>query len=104
MKKVLSLLVLALLGTNILWARDFFSATSPSGHTLYYVIEGGFAHVTHPRGDYYFDEYYNDPWNSKGPRPTGALEIPTRVTYNRNNYSVVSIGRQAFVTLVRPLH
>lgn len=94
MKKVLSLLVLALLGTNILWARDFFSATSPSGHTLYYVIEGGVAHVTHPRGDFYFNIRFENPWNGKG--PTGALEIPARVTYNGNNYSVVSIGLQAF--------
>ena len=94
MKKVLSLLVLALLGTNILWARDFFSATSPSGHTLYYLIEGGVAHVTHPRGDSYFNKRFENPWNGKG--PTGALEIPARVTYNGNNYSVVSIGLQAF--------
>ena len=96
MKKVLSLLVLALLGTNVLWAWDFFSATSPSGHTLYYVIEGGFAHVTHPQGDCCFDEYLDDPWDGKGPRPTGALEIPASVTINGNNYSVVSIGGQAF--------
>ena len=94
MKKVLSLLVLALLGTNVLWAWDLFSATSPSGHTLYYVIEGGFAHVTHPGVDSYFDIRYDNPWNGKG--PTGALEIPASVTYNGNNYSVVSIGQQAF--------
>ena len=94
MKKVLSLLVLALLGTNVLWAWDFFSATSPSGHTLYYVIEGGVAHVTHPQGDSYFDEYLDNPWNGQG--PTGALEIPASVTYNGNNYSVVSIGMNTF--------
>ena len=72
------------IGLSNLWAYQF-SAVSPSGHTLCYNIVNGNAEVT-----YYSTAtpaYYN---------LTGALVIPSTVTYNGTTYSVTSIGNYAF--------
>ena len=65
------------IGLSNLWAYQF-SAVSPSGHTLYYNIVNGNAEV------------------SASSWPSGALEIPSAVTYNGTTYSVTSIGEWAF--------
>lgn len=63
-----------------------FSAVAPSGQTLYYNIVNGEAQVTSEIGD---DPYYTV-------APTGTLIIPSTVNHNGNNYSVTSIGENAF--------
>ena len=76
------------IGLSNLWAYQF-SAVSPSGHTLYYNTVNGNAEVT----------YQNQSFSSSSPaysNLTGALEIPSTVTYNGTTYSVTSIGGYAF--------
>ena len=63
-----------------------FSAVAPSGQTLYYKIVNGQARVTYP-GISTWAGYT---------QPTGALVIPSSVTYGGTTYSVTSIGENAF--------
>ena len=86
MKKQLFLLaaILAMASSTPAWAYDF-SAVAPSGQTLYYNIVNGSAQVTYQ--------------NSSSPsysNLTGALTIPSSVTYNGTTYTVTSIGNYAF--------
>ena len=65
----------------------YFSATAPSGQTLYYSFNGsGRVSVTCPN--------YSS-WSGYA-MPTGALTIPDSVTYSGTTYSVTSIGYDAF--------
>ena len=68
------------------WAYDF-SAVAPSGQTLYYNIVSDNAQVTYQNSYHYFP-CYDD--------LTGALTIPSTVTYNGTTYSVTSIGDYSF--------
>ena len=81
------LVAIALLGALAprAWAYDF-SAVAPSGQTLYYEINGSNVTVVPQNGG---SPYYNT-------SPTGALTIPSSVTYNGTTYSVTSIGQLAF--------
>jgi len=72
-------------GLNRACAYDF-SAVAPSGQTLYYNIVNGEAQVTHENDD---EPYYTV-------APAGDLIIPSTVDHNGNNYSVTSIGENAF--------
>ena len=63
-----------------------FSAVAPSGQTLYYNIVNGEAQVTHENDE---EPYYTV-------APAGDLTIPSTVNHNGNNYSVTSIGENAF--------
>ena len=74
-----------LIGITKAWAYDF-SAMAPSGQTLYYNIVNGEAQVTNEIGE---EPYYTV-------SPTGALIIPSVVNHNNTNYSVTSIGENAF--------
>lgn len=90
MKKVLLLFAtLFALGQNAFAIYDF-SATAPSGQTLYYRISGGNAIVTYPgyNSDY---AYYNYG------KPTGNLIIPDSVTNGGITYAVTSIDDYAFI-------
>ena len=74
MRKKLSLLAVALIAMlQTAWAYDF-SATSPSGHTLYYEIISGTTNVgvVRPGIGYAYNNYV-----------TGNVVIPDTVTYNR---------------------
>ena len=87
MRKGLLTLVLAL--TVVLqtaWAYNF-SATSPSGHTLHYVIISGTTNVdvVRPGTGSTYDNYV-----------TGNVVIPATVTYLGTTYSVTSIGYWVF--------
>lgn len=90
MKKFFTLVVLLPSFANICWAYDF-SAVATSGQTLYYYINQGSnsVTVTYPGWNSY------DPYDGY-PVPTGALAIPSTVTYNGQTYSVSSIGERAF--------
>ena len=66
-----------------------FSAVTSGGQTLYYTIIGSNVTVTSPTSDII------DPWTYFA-RPTGALVIPTLVTYSGVTYSVDSIDTKAF--------
>ena len=81
------LVVVALFCTLVpqVWAYDF-SAVAPSGQTLYYEIDGSNVTVVPQISSF---PYYNT-------SPTGALTIPSSVTYNGTTYSVTSIGSGAF--------
>ena len=85
MKKILSLIIVALTLCQYSYAYDF-SAVSSSGHTLYYNIVNGNAEVTSQNGS---SPYYNT-------YPTGNLVIPSSVNYYGNTYNVTSIGVAAF--------
>ena len=88
MKKQVFLLLVALLAIiQSAFAYDFF-AVAPSGQTLFYNIVNGNAEVTYQNNyDYTFYSTYH---------PTGALTIPSSVTYNGTTYAVTSIGDDAF--------
>ena len=71
------------------WAYDF-TATAPSGQTLYFEFDYGnnnAVRVVDPGYDDYDDSYT---------MPTGNLVIPSSVTYNGDTYSVTIIGFEAF--------
>lgn len=90
MKKKLTfsaILLLILAIPQSVFAYDF-SAVSPSGHTLYYNINGTNVTVTYPGSTSY--------WSSSFPKPTGALVIPSSVTYSGTAYTVTSIGSAVF--------
>lgn len=85
MKKKLFLLIAAFMAMGQSAFAYDFSAVAPSGQTLYYIIVNGAAQVTYQ--------------NSSSPRYsnlTGALTIPSSVTYNGTTYSVTSISYYAF--------
>ena len=80
-----AILLMALALPHSLFAHDF-SAVAPTGQTLYYNINSDGVCVTHPGHGYDGDH----------PRPTGALTIPSTVTYGDTTYSVTTIGFKAF--------
>lgn len=90
MKRIISLLTLFLLAANA-FAYDF-SAVAPNGQTLYYNISGQTATVTYP---YSATDDALEMWNGFA-KPTGALVIPARVTYNSQSYAVTAVGANAF--------
>ena len=72
------------------WAYSF-SAVAPSGQTLYYrILTDSTVSVTNPGTT-------NDfiPWSGYT-QPTGALTIPSFVTYSGTTYTVTSIDYRAF--------
>ena len=74
----LAVAVLAMLQTA--WAYDF-SATSPSGHTLYYeIISGTNVGVVRPGTSSAYDNYV-----------TGNVVIPATVVYNSTTYNVTEL-------------
>ena len=75
----LALAVLAVLPTA--WAYDF-SATSPSGHTLYYEIISGTTNVgvVRPGTDSTYNNYV-----------TGNVVIPATIVYNNTTYNVTEL-------------
>ena len=80
-KRLLTLAVAVLAMLQTAWAYDF-SATSPSGHTLYYEIISGTTNVGVVRpGE--SDSYNN--------YVTGNLIIPGSVTYNGTTYNVTEL-------------
>lgn len=64
-----------------------YSAVTPSGQTLYYILSGTTAIVTAP--------YDNVSWHGFT-KPTGDLVIPNTVVSYGNTYSVTSIETNAF--------
>ena len=81
-----AILLMAMALPQSVFAYDF-SAVLPSGDTLYYnFISSGGVQVTSPG---------SSSW-SGFTRPTGALTIPSTVTYGGNTYNVTSIGSRAF--------
>ena len=67
-----------------------FSAVSPSGHTLYYNIDGSHVKVVSELGDVFFSDVYET-------LPTGDLVIPESVTHDGVTYPVTTIGYCAFL-------
>lgn len=67
-----------------------FQVVVPSGQTLYFDTVAGGVSVVYPHvGD------YASAWNGFD-KPTGALTIPSQVSYQGINYPVVSVGPAAF--------
>ena len=88
MKKYFLLAVFSLMA-GICSAYDF-SAVSPSGHTLYYNIDGSNVKVTSE----IVADLGNDVYETL---PTGDLVIPESVTHNGVTYTVATIGNCAFL-------
>ncbi len=86
MKRILFLL-LALVGLIFTAQAYDFSATAPSGQTLYYMFIGSNkVSVIHQNERYpYYSTY-----------PTGDLIIPSSVQYDGTTYSVTHVGASAF--------
>ena len=79
-KRLLTLAVAVLAMLQTAWAYDF-SATSPSGHTLYYeIISGTNVGVVRPGTGSTYDNYV-----------TGNVVIPTTVVYNSTTYNVTEL-------------
>ena len=93
MKRILSLALVFLFAANA-WAYDF-SAVAPSGQTLYFTISGQNATVTYPNANADIDDVDPEVWTGFA-KPTGALVIPSSVTYNGQTYAVTAIGLDAF--------
>lgn len=91
MKKIL-LFLLLIVGFSAVRAFDF-SAVSPSGHTLYYVINGSSAIVTCPGAT-------AQPYPSGYDRPTDSLVIPNMVSCEGVDYQVTGISNNAFYLCV----
>lgn len=85
MRKI-SLLLCLLFITSITASAHYFEAVNSDGVTIYYNIndDGKSVSVTF-KGDYYGDEEY-----------TGEIVIPEEVTYHNKNFTVTTIGVQAF--------
>ncbi len=84
MRKGLLTLVLAFTAVlQTAWAYDF-SATSPSGHTLYYEIITGTTNVGVVRPGVGYDNEYDD-------YVSGDVVIPTTVVYNDTTYNVIEL-------------
>lgn len=92
MKKVFLLALLVILGASHARAYDF-SAVSPSGQTLYYIIDHDEAVVVCPNAP---NDYS---WNGYD-IPTGSLAIPATVDYNGFSLEVKRIDRNAFADCV----
>ncbi len=83
MKKTLSFLVFALLGAfaTSAWGQAYdFTATAPSGQTLYYKIVNGEAHVVRPGAGSIYNNYI-----------TGSLTIPSTVSNGNTTYAVTAL-------------
>ena len=90
-KGVFALILALCLGMGTAYAADF-SATCSTGQTLYYNIidvSQHYVELTFP-GE-------NDwaPWEGYT-KPTGNITLPSSVTYNGVNYTVIAIGDYAF--------
>lgn len=88
MRKYFLLAVFSLMA-GICSAYDF-SAVSPSGHTLYYNIDGSNVKVTSE----IVADLGNDVYEML---PTGDLVIPESVTHDNVTYTVATIGNCAFL-------
>lgn len=84
-------LILTLLSSFAVHAYDF-SATVPTGQTIYFSIVGDGVHVVYPNTN-------ADPWGSFQ-RPTGALTIPSTVSHAGTTYPVRGINAKAFMSLL----
>lgn len=71
-----------------------FSATAPTGQTLYYNINGNDVTVTYPT-KIYNGGMLEGSWNGYT-TPTGNLTIPSTVDYGGTTYSVTAIDQRAF--------
>ena len=90
-KGAFALLLALFLGMGTAYAYDF-SAVCSTGQTLYYNITDATNHyveITYPGTD------DTSPWTGFT-QPTGAITLPSSVTYNGVSYTVTSIGDQAF--------
>lgn len=85
-----TVLMMAMAMPEVASAYDF-SAVSPSGHTLYYNINGNTVSVTYPAAS----AAYPGPWEGYT-KPTGNLIIPSSVNYMGVSFSVTAIGDNAF--------
>ena len=97
MKKIVLLSVivcLSLIGTA--QEADFdFSATNESGQMLYYNILDSVAHtveITCPR---LVENYYQNGWEGYQ-QPSGQLVLPSTVSHNGQDYTVVALSDYAF--------
>ncbi len=67
-----------------------FSATAPSGQTLYYkIMDASTVNVVYP-------QYANNDYWSGYTKPSGTLTIPSSVTNSGSTYTVISIDANAF--------
>lgn len=88
MKKAIFLGLFAILGLTSAWAQAFdFSATAPTGQTLYYRITSISNHTVEVSYLVLYTGYA---------MTSGSLSIPSTVTYSGIVYSVTSIGDNAF--------
>ena len=88
MKKCFLLTVFCLM-VGICSAYDF-SAVSPSGHTLYYNIDGSHVKVVAELAPALGSDVYET-------LPTGDLVIPESVNHDGVTYTVTTIGNCAFL-------
>lgn len=95
-KKMMGLLLIALLGNQSLYAHTF-SAVSPSGHTLYYQLLSDHVALTYPFNNHYPIDP-NDPNNPYygWSRPSGNITIPSTVYYSGQYYRVTEIDGNTF--------
>ncbi|MBO7572207.1 MAG: leucine-rich repeat protein [Bacteroidales bacterium] len=87
MRKLIILFILSMLLGNYVHAYDFSSVCS-TGQTLFYNITSDV--------EPYMVEVTSETGSGYNTQPTGDLEIPETIEYNRITYSVTSIGSSAF--------
>ena len=91
MKRLLSIIVAIVAFTQMALAYNYdFSATVPSGQTLYFKFStGGKVIVTYPN-------YHNPDFYYNYSKPTGDLVIPASIAVNGVTWDIVGIDRDAF--------
>ena len=89
-KHILSFVLLLVTGLAGAYAYDF-SAVAPSGQTLYYdILSSTTVSVACPNSGHFMNGW------SGFSEPSGALTIPSSVTYGGTTYAVTEIGQAAF--------
>lgn len=90
-KYILSFVFLLVTGLASAYAYDF-SAVAPSGQTLYYdILSSTTVSVACPNSGHFMNGW------SGFSEPSGALTIPSSVTYGGTTYAVTEIGQAAFI-------
>ena len=94
MKKLLLTTIVLCLAVSTAWTQKFDFTTKSRDNTLYYKITNN---SSNPKTVALEPEFnYNDDYKTYDTPPSGTLIIPNIITHDSNNYSVTSIGDNAF--------
>ena len=94
MKKNILFFAILMMTTSLMAQNFDFSATAPSGQTLYYKI------MTPSTVSVVYPNYSNSDYWSGYTKPSGTLTIPSTVSNGGTTYTVTAVGFNAFYNCV----